>query len=177
MKTIIFIASAVVLIVLVTFLRTGSIAIADHSGVGSSPGDSSIIDSSASVLENSKSSSDHDLNALGGQVTDSSANVRLPEGQHGLDDIDGEELTRLIDKHITQEMRRDINQALRPDDKDPKILSKHGVPFLDTSDRFHSVVVAMVDEEEGLVVTDITQPLSTTNKNIGDSAAAETDGN
>ena len=78
---------------------------------------------------------------------------------HSHDRIDQEKLERLIDKHISDDMRAEINEALRPGGQPPRIVEIDGHRVLDTSDRAATVMVGIIDEEEGLIVTDFMQPL------------------
>ncbi len=78
---------------------------------------------------------------------------------HSHDIIDQEKLDALIDKHINDEMRAEINEALKPGNRAPRIVEVDGHRVLDTSDRAGTVMVGIIDEDEGLIVTDFTQPL------------------
>jgi len=66
----------------------------------------------------------------------------------------------LLNKHMTNAVRDDINNALMPGGKPPVLSMRDGNADLDTSDRYASVTVAIIDDTEGVVITDFTQPLS-----------------
>ncbi len=73
--------------------------------------------------------------------------------------VDEQKLAELIDRHISPSMRMAINELLRPGDRDPEILQRDGRLVVDTSDRSATVMVGIIDEEHGLVITDFTHPL------------------
>lgn len=79
---------------------------------------------------------------------------------HDRDDLDQKKLELLLNKHMTNAMRDDINNALLPDGKPPVASVIDGYAHLDTSDRYASVTVAIIDDAEGVVITDFTQPLT-----------------
>lgn len=73
--------------------------------------------------------------------------------------INNKQLAKLIDQHIDPEMRREINEKLRPGGKPPTIIKQGKTLILDTSDRASTVMVGFIDEDAGLIITDFTQPL------------------
>ena len=79
--------------------------------------------------------------------------------EHAHEKIDQEQLESLIDKHISDEMRAAINEALRPGNQPPQVIELDGHLVLDTSDRAATVMVGIIDDDDNLVVTDFTQPL------------------
>jgi len=73
--------------------------------------------------------------------------------------IDDKKLAELMEKHISPEMRTEINEMLRPGDRPPETIRRGETEILDTSDRASTVVIGLIDESGELVVTDITSPL------------------
>lgn len=79
--------------------------------------------------------------------------------------IDDKKLAELIDKHISPGMRDQINEMLRPGGNPPNLIERGDERILDTSDRAGTVVVGIIDENDELVVTDFTHPLSVEQNN------------
>jgi hypothetical protein len=99
-------------------------------------------------------------------VSASSHQTVAPLNRHAHDahhdvanNFDESRLQELIDRHIGPEMRREINQALRPNNQPPTAYQQGQRWVLDTSDRAASVMVAMIDDNGELIITDFMQPL------------------
>mgnify|MGYP000675190803 CR=1 FL=1 len=68
-------------------------------------------------------------------------------------------LTDLLQKRISPAMRREINETLQPRNTEYVEIETDNGSYVDVSARRFSVPIAVVDDNDQVIVTDITQPL------------------
>lgn len=77
-----------------------------------------------------------------------------------LDERLGEErIAELLEKHITPEMRQEINELLKPSGHTYKEVKTERGGYIELGKRATSVSVAVIDDDGQMIITDLTSPL------------------
>ena len=74
--------------------------------------------------------------------------------------LNDQQIAALIEKHVTPQMRQDINNMLNPSDEKYKEVHTANGGYIELGKRAVSVPIAIIDDNGNTLVTDITQPLA-----------------
>lgn len=78
--------------------------------------------------------------------------------------LEREALDTLLDRRLTPAMKRQVNERLRPGNRNPQARSGRYGSYVDLRDRASSVMIAVIDDNGDTVLTDVMRPLPVAEK-------------